>query len=139
MCTKLNFTCLFILLTSTLCLAQFENSRNICLDETVDDFKLSVEHFEKLIAQDSSDLNALHGLGMSYYKLKAYDKAITTFSLLIARDECYLSPLNNRGLSKYLSGDKVGACEDLAKSLHCKMKSKQKKSAKNQFAELCKN
>jgi len=137
--SRLSISILSIFYFSTLCLSQNENSRNICLNETVNDFKRSVQHFEKLIAQDSSDLDALHDLGMSYYKLRSYDKAITTFSLLIAKDECYLNPLSNRGLSKYLSGDKVGACEDLAQALKCKMKSKQRKSEKNQIAELCKN
>ena len=129
-----------ILFSATIGSAQTDReSRNICLDETADDYQKSVQHFEFRLAQDSSDLDAYHGLGMSLYSLKEFNKAIPIFTLQIERDECYLAPLNNRGISRFLIGDKEGACEDLAQSLNCKMKSKEKKSIKKQFAELCRN
>ncbi len=96
-----------------------KHKRNICYDQTRSDIQKSVRYFSEVIESDSNDLEAYYNLGMSYYKLLAFDSAILVFDKLIALDSCYNYALFNRALCKFFQKDKTGACEDFKRAMQC--------------------
>lgn len=56
-------------------------------------------------------------LGVEYYNLNAYKKAIVRFNMTINYDKKNIDAYKYRGLAKYKLGDKKGACDDWNKSI----------------------
>lgn len=48
------------------------------------DFKSAVNHLEKALAADSTDINTLYMLGYSYYHAASYKAAVNTFNKVIS-------------------------------------------------------
>lgn len=94
-------------------------AKNICFDDSREDYQKSVDYFIEVTKKDSTDLEAYYNLGMSYYKLLDFNKAIATYDQLIGKKPCYNYALHNRALCKFFLKDKEGACKDFKKALQC--------------------
>lgn len=110
--------------------------RNICLDETKDDYQKSVLYFRGIIAKDSADLEAYYNLGMSYYKSLDFLKAIEIYDQLIEKDSCFNYALHNRAICKFFLKDRDGACKDFERALQCSYPNMS--GTKKEYERFCK-
>jgi len=94
-------------------------ARNICIDNSKHDYQESVDYFIEVIKKDSTDLEAYYNLGMSYYKLLDFKRAIATYDQLVEKDSCFNYALHNRALCKFFLKDRDGACYDFKRALQC--------------------
>ncbi len=110
--------------------------RNICLDNSGNDYQKSVDYFIDVIKKDSADLEAYYNLGMSYYKLLNFPEAVAIYSQLIDKDSCFNYALENRAICKYFLKDIEGACLDFKKALQCSYPNMS--GIKEEYEKLCK-
>lgn len=83
------------------------------------DFTHAIEDFSTVIQLEPEHEWAYISRGGAYNKLLEYNKAIDDFNAALAlmpNDSEASEAYNNRGFSKKMLGDKVGACEDWHKS-----------------------
>ncbi|MCK4344022.1 MAG: tetratricopeptide repeat protein [Bacteroidales bacterium] len=111
--------------------------REICFDETKEDYQKSIVYFQEVISSDSTDLEAYYNLGMSYYKLIDFEKSIEVFDQLIEKDPCFNYALHNRGLCKFFLKDREGACKDFKLALQCDYQTNMDE-IKNTYERFCK-
>ena len=88
-----------------------------CFDSTKSQVEESISFYLNRLALDSTDQLAYYKIGMAYYKLRNYEKAIENFDKLIVLNPDYPAALSNRGLCKLFSNDKTGACNDFIYSV----------------------
>lgn len=88
--------------------------KKICNDSTSNDVHISIVYYNDKLLLDSTDVIATYRLGMSYYKIKSYTKAIQYFDRLESLDPNFYELYTNRGLCKLLSSDEAGACKDFS-------------------------
>lgn len=139
---KLLLTLLWIFI-STILYSQDQDSlsiskydRNICFDETKEGYQESVLYYKEIIAKYPNELEAYSNLGMSYYKLLNFPRAIEIFDQLIEKDSCFNYALHNRALCKFFLKDKDGACKDFESALQCSYPDMS--STKKEYERFCK-
>lgn len=111
-------------------------AKNICFDNSKEDHQKSVDYFIEVTKKDSTDLEAYYNLGMSYYKLLDFNKAIVTYDQLIEKNPCFNYALHNRALCKFFLKDKEGACKDFQKALQCDYPDMS--GTKEEYEKVCK-
>ena len=112
--------------------------RNICFDDSKEGYQESVKYFTKIIAEFPDDTSAYYNIGMSYYKLLDFPKAIEYFSQLIEIDSCYSGAFYNRAICKIFTKDSVGACNDFEKALRCDNTDGVETMIKQEYDKFCK-
>lgn len=113
---KIIYIILFFLLLSVSAFSQNEE-RSLCSDKTPEDYEKSILYFSQKLLADSSDFSAYYNIGMSYYKLLNYSKALEYFDLLINLNPDYPGAFANRGIIRLLKNQKAEACYDFRQSI----------------------
>ena len=111
-------------------------ANDICSDNSKKDYQKSVDYFIEITKKDPADLEAYYNLGMSYYKLLEFNKAVATYDQLIERNPCFNYALHNRALCKFFLKDKEGACIDFKKALQCDYRDMS--GTKKEYEKICK-
>lgn len=78
----------------------------------LEDYYGSFDDFDKAITLSINYADAFINRGSLHIHFEEYDKAITDCNRVINIDSERSEAYNNRGLAKYLLGDKTGACKD---------------------------
>ncbi|MFD2872741.1 tetratricopeptide repeat protein [Mucilaginibacter ximonensis] len=92
------------------------NNRGYCQSQ-LHDYAGAYADYEKALSFNPNSAMANLNMGNLNIDLKHYNKAILYYTNALVADEKFGKAYNNRGLAKYLTGDKKGGCADLNKAL----------------------
>ncbi len=81
------------------------------------DYQTAVELFNKVLAKDSTIIQAHYQRGVAYFYLSAYDVAKIDFEFTVKKNPKFPDAWNFLGLSKSYIGDLPGAMEDFSKAI----------------------
>ena len=86
-------------------------------EDMVGNHEKAIEYYNKALSINDNYAEAFYNRGLSYYKLKDFDKAHTDFDKAIQINPNFSKAFNNRGTAKYFLNDPKGACNDWRKAL----------------------
>ncbi len=88
---------------------------DLCYLRAVNDRELdqAVSNCTKSLSLVPNDPDALDSLGLTYLKLKQFDKAVATYDKAITARPSLAESLYGRGVAKWMKGDPIGGKKDL--------------------------
>ncbi len=103
-------TFLLLLIFSISCGSKY--NENLCKNETEEDYENTVIEADKWLESDPENCKILYDKGMSLFKLKRFEEAIESFSMILKIDKNYPNVYWNRGICYHILGRKDESCSD---------------------------